>query len=181
MKLLSDFLPVVAFFVAFKLQGFYVATATLIAVTLVQLAWTWFKHRRVERLQLMVAGLVLLFGGLTLVFENDLFLKWKPTLINWGFAIAFLGSAFIGEKPLIQRLMGGQLELAKPLWARLNLAWVSFFVATGALNLYVAYHYSQEIWVDFKLFGLMGLTLAFVLAQGFYLARHLPQEKENAS
>ena len=118
------------------------------------------------------AILVLLFGGLTLLVHDATFIKWKPTIVNWLFAVAFLASQFIKGPTLVQRLMGEQLQLEPAtLWTRLNTMWVVFFAFCGALNLYVAFNFSESTWVNFKLFGLLGLTLAFALAQGVWLAR----------
>ena len=123
--------------------------------------------------------LLLVFGGATLLLKDPVFIKWKPTAINWLFALVFLGSQYIGQKPLVQRMMGQALDIDDAsVWMRLNLAWVGFFVFSGVANLVVAFNFSEDIWVDFKLFGLMGLTLIFVVGQAFYLARYLPTDAE---
>ena len=181
MKLLFDFFPIVLFFAAYKLhddpkQGFITATMVIIVATAVQVAVFWARNRRVEKMHIVTLALVVAFGGLTIAFDNDLFFKWKPTIVNWLFAIAFLASAWIGEKNLVRRVMDGNIELPDPIWTRLNLAWVAFFAAMGVLNLYVVYSFDTDTWVNFKLFGLMGLTFLFVIAQGLYLMRHMPDE-----
>lgn len=173
MKLLFDFLPIILFFIAYKLADIYVATGVLIGVTLAQLGWTWLRQRRIEKLPLVTAGLVLVLGGATLIFHDPNFVKWKPTVVNWLFAAAFLGSRFIGGKTLLERMMSGQLELPAPVWVKLTFAWTAFFLAMGLANLYVAFTYDENTWVNFKLFGMLGLTLIFVLAQAFYMSRHL--------
>jgi intracellular septation protein len=176
MQLLFDLLPVVLFFVAYKLAGIYVATAVLIAGVLAQTLISWIRHRKVSPMLLTSAVLVLVFGGLTLLVHDAVFIKWKPTIVNWLFAAAFLGSQFMKGPTIVQRLMGEQMKLDSPaLWTRLNLMWVVFFVVVGALNLYVAFNFSESTWVNFKLFGLMGLTLVFALAQGLWLARKADQ------
>jgi len=176
MKLLFDFLPIVLFFVAYKLADIYVATGVLIVATLGQVAWSWLRHRRVEKMPLVTAVLVAVFGGATLIFHDPVFVKWKPTVVNWLFAAVFIGSCFIGHKTVIERLMGGQLELPAPIWVKLTVAWALFFVTMGLLNLYVAFTFDENTWVNFKLFGILGLTLVFVLAQAAYMSRYLKSD-----
>lgn len=177
MQTLLDLLPIIVFFAVFKLWGIYPATAALIVVTLVMTAWLWLRERRVSRMQLITAGLVLVFGGLTLWLQDETFVKWKPTVAYWLFAAGFLGSALFTERSFAERLMGEAIVLRDPsLWRRVNLSWVLFFLALGGLNLYVAYRYPTETWVDFKLFGLMGLTLLWVVAQAIWLTQHAVDE-----
>jgi intracellular septation protein len=171
MQLFLDLLPVVAFFIAYKLAGIYVATAVLIVGVLAQTAFSWIRHRKVSPMLLTSAILVLVFGGLTLLVHDAVFIKWKPTIVDWLFAAAFLISNFWRGAPLVQRLMGEHVELDASIWKRLNLLWVGFFTVCGALNLYVAFNYSENTWVNFKLFGLFGLTLVFALLQGVWIAR----------
>lgn len=178
MKLLYDFFPILLFFIAYKVYDIYVATAVAIAAAFVQTGLYWLKHRRFENTHLLTLGLLVLFGGLTLALHDPVFIKWKPTLVNWLFAIGFLGSLFIGRKPLVERMMGHAVRLPAPVWSRLNWAWIWFFVVMGVLNLYVAYNFSEDTWVNFKLFGMLGLTLAFVIAQSLYLSRHLVAEQD---
>ena len=182
MKLLLDFFPIALFFVTFKFfddqqQGILAATAVIIVATGVQVAITWAIKRRVEKLHLITLALVVVFGGATLLLEDEMFIKWKPSVVNWLFGLAFLGSHYFGERNLVERLMGSSLRLPSEVWARLNFAWVLFFLAMGLLNLYVVYSFDTDTWVNFKLFGLMGLTLLFVLAQALYLARHMQEER----
>lgn len=173
MKLLYDFFPILLFFVAYKLYGIYVATATAIIATVLQVALFWLRHRRVEKMHVITLAIIVLFGGATLLLRDPVFIKWKPTVAYWLFAAVFLGSQFIGAKSLAERMMGHAIQTTRSVWRRLNLAWVVFFIVMGVVNLYVAYHYSEETWVNFKLFGLMGLTFVFVLAQGLILARFI--------
>ncbi len=173
MKLLFDFLPIVLFFVAYKLADIYVATGVLIAATLAQVGWIWLRQRQIEKLPLITAGLVLVLGGATLALHDPIFVKWKPTVVNWLFAVAFVVSRFVGRKTLLERMMGSQLELPAPVWVKLTFAWAIFFFAMGAANLYVAFTFDENTWVNFKLFGMLGLTLVFVLAQAAYMSRHL--------
>lgn len=172
MKLLFDFLPIVLFFIAYKMADIYVATGVLIVVTLAQTGWIWIRQRRIEKLPLFTAGLVLVLGSATLLLQDPLFVKWKPTVVNWLFAVAFVGSYFIGQKTLLERMMGEQLELPAPIWVKLTLAWAIFFFAMGVVNLYVAFTFDENTWVNFKLFGMLGLTFVFILAQGVYMNRH---------
>lgn len=171
MQFLVDLLPVIAFFVAYKLADIYVATGVLIVGVLLQTAVSWIRHRKVSPMLLTSAALVLVFGGLTLLIHDPTFIKWKPSIVNWLFAIAFLASQYMRGPTIIERMMGKNVELDATSWRKLNLAWVGFFLVAGVLNLYVAYRYSESTWVNFKLFGLMGLTLAFALGQGYWIAR----------
>ena len=186
MKLLFDFFPVLLFFVTFKLYddqqaGILAATAVIIVATAVQIGLSWAWRRRVEKMHLVTLVLVVLFGGATLVLQDELFIKWKPTVVNWLFGAAFLASQFVGRKNLVQRMMDHAVELPDPVWTRLNWAWVIYFVLMGLLNLYVVYNFDTETWVNFKLFGLLGCTIVFVVAQGFYLVRHMPSDDADAA
>jgi intracellular septation protein len=171
MQFLLDLLPVIAFFVAYKLTDIYVATGVLIVGVLIQTAWSWVRHRKVSPMLLTSAVLVLVFGGLTLAIQDPTFIKWKPSIVNWLFAGAFLASQYLSGPTIVQRLMGENVTLDAGSWKRLNVAWVAFFLVAGTLNLYVAFRYDEATWVNFKLFGLMGLTLVFALAQGVWIAR----------
>lgn len=176
MKLLVDFFPIVLFFVGYKLADIYIATLAAIAGAILQVAFVWIRTRRFETMHLISLVLIVVFGGATWFLRDPTFIKWKPTVLNWLFAIVFLGSHWIGKMPIIQRMMGGQLELPASVWRRLNLAWTLYFIIIGWVNLYVAFSYEESVWVNFKLFGMLGLTMAFVLLQSFFLAKHLPQE-----
>ncbi len=182
MKFLFDFFPILLFFIAYKLYGIYAATAVAIAASFVQVGTFWLKHRRFENMHLVTLALIAVLGGATLWLQDEAFIKWKPTVVNWLFGAVFLGSQFIGKKPLAERMMGSAVTLPDGIWRRLNLAWTLFFVAMGFANLYVMYNFDTDTWVNFKLFGMMGLTLAFVIGQAFYLARYIkPEEAEEKS
>jgi len=172
MKFLFDFFPIILFFAAYKFYGIYIATGVAIAASFIQVGLFWYKHRRFENMQLIGLALIAVFGGVTLLLHDEIFIKWKPTVLNWLLAAAFLGSQFIGGKNFVQRMMGAAVVLPGAVWRRLNLAWTVFFVTLGAANLYVVYHFDTDTWVNFKLFGMMGLTFAFVIAQAVYIARH---------
>lgn len=173
MKFLFDILPIIIFFLAYKVAGIFIATAVAIIVSIIQLAVFWFMYRRVEGMLLVSCLLVVVLGSMTLLLHNEMFIKWKPTVIYWVFALAFLGSQFIGDKPIVERMLESNIELSKAIWFKLNMSWIAFFTFVGFLNLYVVYHYSTAAWVNFKLIGIIGLTLAFLVGQGIYISRHL--------
>jgi len=186
-KLLFDFFPVILFFIAFKAhedpkEGIIFATAVAIVASVAQVAYSWLRHRRVEKMHLITMALIVVLGGLTIALDDEMFIKWKPTLVNWLFALAFLGSQFVGRKPIVQRIMDKNVSLPNPVWRRLNGSWSAFFLTLGAVNLYVVYAFDTDTWVNFKLFGMLGLTLVFVVAQGFYLYRHasVPEDDDGA-
>jgi intracellular septation protein len=219
MKLLSDFFPVILFFLAYQFYGIYVATAVAITASVLQVGYHWLKTRHVEKMHLVTLAILAIFGGLTLLLQDRTFIMWKPTVINWLFGVVLLGSLFIGEKPLIQRMMETNIELPSPIWRRVNLSWALFFIAVGFLNLYVANdffvaehqliaktglkqidfdncgklfqgtelmmcntaHSLENGWVNFKMFGMLGITAVFAALQAFYLSRHMsvtPSEHE---
>lgn len=179
MKLLFDFFPIILFFVVFKLAGIYAATAVTIAATFAQIGWVWFKHRKVEPMLWMSLGVVVVFGGATLLFHNDTFIKWKPTVLYWLFAAVLAGAQLLQGKNLMRALMGKQMQLPEAIWNRVNWSWVAFFALMGVLNITIAYNFSTDLWVDFKLFGSLILTLAFVIGQSLLLSRHMKFD-ENA-
>ena len=177
MKFLFDLFPILLFFVAYKMYDIYVATAVAIGAAFVQTVLFWLKHRKFEKMHLITLAILVVFGGLTLILRDPVFIKWKPTVVNWLFGATFLGSQFIGERPLVERMMGHAITVPGPVWRRLNWAWILFFLAMGLINIYVAYNFSEETWVNFKLFGMMGLTLVFVFAQAFYLGRYMETDE----
>lgn len=173
MKLFFDFFPVLAFFIAYKFFDIYVATGVAIAATLMQVAISWIRTRKVATMQLVTLVIIIVFGGLTLYLQDEQFIKWKPTVINWLFGAAFLASQLIGKRTAIERFMGANLTLPKEVWRRLNLGWVLFFLGMGATNLYVMSHFDRDTWVNFKLFGMLGLTVVFIVFQALYLSRYI--------
>lgn len=177
MKLLFDFFPIVLFFVTYKVADIYAATLAAIGASFVQVGYTWFRTRKVEPMHVVSLVLIIVFGGATLLLKDELFIKWKPTVLNWLFAMVFLASQVVGERPLIQRMLGSQLELPESVWRRLNLGWTLFFLVLGGVNLFVLYTFDTETWVNFKLFGMLGLTFLFVVLQSLYLSRYLPEPK----
>lgn len=174
MKLLFDFFPIILFFVAFKVGGIYVATAVAIAATVLQIAWVWLRGRRVEPMLWVSLVIVVLFGGATLLLHDETFIKWKPTVLYWVFALALAGGQLLLRRNLIRSLLGSQLELPDAAWVRLNWSWAGYFAVMGVANLWVAYRFSTATWVNFKLFGSLGLTVVFAVLQSLLIARYLP-------
>lgn len=179
MKLLFDFFPVLLFFLSYKLFGIYEATAVAMAASLLQVCFHRLRHQHFEKIHVINLIIIVSLGSATLFFHNPLFIKWKPTGLYWITSLVFLLSAFFGKKPLIQKMMESNLLLPSKIWYRLNYAWVLFFSVMGLANLYVAYFYNTDTWVNFKLFGTTGFTLLFIFIQALYLTRHAiePQEK----
>lgn len=183
MKFLFDLFPVIVFFIAFKIpddphQGILLATAVAIIASIFQVTLTFIKNRRIENMHLTTLAIIVVLGGATLLWQDERFIKWKPTAVNWLFALSFALSQFIGKKNLVRRMMETNIHLPDPIWSRLNMSWASFFAAMGVANLYVAYHFKTETWVNFKLFGIMGLTLLFVFAQAVYLMRYAESSED---
>ena len=178
MQLLVDFLPIIIFFVVFKLYGMYAATAAIIVAMAAQIAVQWFRERKVSKMLLVSGVLVAIFGSATLVLRNPIFIQWKPTIVNWLFAAAFLGSQFIGQQTLIERVMGHAVQLTQTMWRKLNLMWVANFAFLGAANIYVVYNFDEETWVNFKLFGMLGLTLIMAVGQAIWISMNAPEQQE---
>jgi intracellular septation protein len=173
MKLLLDFFPIVLFFVAFKLWGIYVATGVAIAATVAQIAWIRYAHGKVEPMQWLSLGVIVLFGGATILQHDESFIKWKPTVLYWLMGGVLAAGMLFFRRNFLKTLMGSQLELPEPAWRTMNWSWVGFFAFMGVLNLWVASHYDTQTWVNFKLFGGMGLMVLFVLGQALYLGRYM--------
>jgi len=169
MQLLVDYLPIVIFFGAYFYEDIYFATTVLMFVMPVILLVQWIATRKLNKIYAASTALVLVLGGATLAMHDPTFLYWKPTVLNWVIALVFLGSQYIGEKPIVQRMMENAAQLPSDRWRRLNLIWVLFFIFIGILNIYVAYTYSEPTWVKFKLFGMLGITLVFVVIQTVWL------------
>lgn len=190
-KQLLDFIPLILFFIVFKLEprdvelagqvfslgGIFSATAVLIITSVVVYGTLFIINRRLEKGQWLTLLGCLFFGGLTLAFHSETFLKWKAPVVNWLFALGFAGSHFIGQQPLIKRIMGHAVNLPDRVWAQLNIAWVIFFIIAGSANLFVAFTY-HEIWVDFKVFGSLTMTVLFLIGQGVFLAKHMKDMPE---
>jgi len=192
MKFLFDFFPIIAFFIAFYIpedreQGIYIATYTIIVASFFQICLYWLLYKKFEKMHLITFVVVLIFGGLTIYLHNEAFIKWKPTIVNWCFAIAFIVSQFYGEKTLFQRMLNmadDKLQLPTHVWRNINMSWGIFFIFMGFVNLYVAFNYSTEFWVNFKAWGMTLLNISFMIGMGIYLYRYIkdeeipPQEEE---
>lgn len=178
-KLLFDLFPIILFFVAFKFADIYTATAVAIGATIAQILWLKLRGRHVEVMQWISLGVIVVFGGLTLMLHDEAFIKWKPTILYWLFAGGLLVARLMGRN-LMKTFMGGQMSLPETVWERVNQMWVLYFAVMGALNLWVAYSWSTDVWVNFKLFGTLGMTLLFVVLQGIYLSRFLKDSGDEA-
>jgi intracellular septation protein len=169
MQLLIDYIPIVIFIAAYFYKDIFFATGVLMIVMPIGLLAQWLLTKKLNKIYAASTALVLVLGGATVIFRNPTFLYWKPTVLNWAAALAFLGSQWIGEKTFVQRMLGSAAELATEQWIRLNQIWVAFFIFVGGINLYVAYNFSEAFWVKFKLFGMLGITLVFVVIQSIWL------------
>ncbi|MDW3095292.1 MAG: septation protein A [Gammaproteobacteria bacterium] len=205
MKFLIEFLPIILFFAAYKLyslipapiidtlnaslpfsltpgnesDAIYFATLIAIVISGITVLIHYIKNRTFNKNQTITFVLFIIFGGATLLLRDPTFIKWKPTVINLVFALIFFGSTFIGDKNLAQRFLGGAINAPKSIWNKLNAAWIIFFVFIAAINLYIAYNFSEEIWVNFKLFGMIGLTIAFIIIQMIILSRYIIVKPED--
>ncbi|MEW5905066.1 MAG: septation protein A [Pseudomonadota bacterium] len=180
MKLLFDLFPVILFFVVFKLAGVFAATAAAIGATFVQVAWVKYRHGKVDTMLWVSLGIITVFGGATLLLHDETFIKWKPTVLYWFFAATLLGASVLFRKNLMRSLLQEKMKLPDTVWHRLNLSWSAFFALLGLLNLYVAYNFSTEAWVNFKLFGATGIMLVFILAQAALLAKHVEEDHKES-
>ena len=174
MKLLLDFLPIILFFAAFKFAGIYVATGVAIVATILQIGWMRWRTGKIEPMQWISLAVIVVLGGATLVAHSETFIKWKPTVLYWVLG-GILGVGQLAGRTFLRSLLGSQLDLPDAAWRVMTWSWTGFFAAMGVINLWVAYHFDTDTWVNFKLFGGMGLTLLFVLAQGVYLSRHMKE------
>ncbi len=178
MKLLIDFFPIILFFAAFKVWGIYTATAVAIVATVLQIAYLRVRHGKVEPMQWVSLGVIVVFGGATLLAHSETFIKWKPTVLYWLMGGALLIAQLVFRKNLIRSLMGAQMTLPDNAWRTLNWSWAGFFAIMGVVNLWVAYTFDTDTWVNFKLFGGLGFMLVFVVAQALYLSRYLKDEED---
>lgn len=177
-KFLFDLFPLILFFIAFKMADIFTATAVAIAAGILQFVWLKLRGKTIETMHWINLGVIIVFGGATLLFQNDAFIKWKPTVLYWVFAGALLGGKLFFKRNLMQKLMGGQIDMPAVAWDKLNLSWAGFFVVCGALNLYVAFsgQFTEAQWVNFKVFGLMVLMVIFVIGQSVWLSRYMKED-----
>lgn len=176
MKFLFDLFPVILFFIAFKFFGIFTATAVAIIATIAQIIYCKIRHGVVDKMLLVSGVIITIFGGATLLLKDPTFIQWKPTILYWLFAASLVGAQFIFKKNPIRALMEKQINLPNDVWSKLNLAWAALFVALGFLNLYVAFNYSQDTWVNFKLFGITGIMFVFIILQTLVLSKYLTNE-----
>lgn len=178
MKLLFDLFPLVLFFAAYKFADIYVATGVAMAASVLQIVWLLVRRRKIEPMHWINLTIIVVFGGATLFLHDEVFIKWKPTVLYWLFAAVLGGGQWLFKRNFLRSMLGAQIQLPDPVWSRLNLAWVTFFATVGGLNLYVAYNWPTETWVSFKVFGIFGLLLVFVVLQSLYLGRHMKPAQE---
>jgi intracellular septation protein len=199
-KILFDLFPIILFFVAYQYgsvhpetasawlgslgivlestdkPGVYLATLVAIAATFLQIGWAWFKYRKIDTMLWVSLVLIVVFGGATLFLHDEAFIKWKPTVLYWMFALALGLAPILFERNLIRLMMEKNVSLPDAIWTKLNLAWAGFFTLMGVTNLWVAMHYSTDAWVNFKMFGSLGMMIVFIIAQTIYLSRHIKEE-----
>jgi intracellular septation protein len=178
MKLLFDIFPVALFFAAYKFADIYVATGVAIVANVLQILWLRLTGKKVEPMMWISLAIIAVFGGATLYLHDETFIKWKPTVLYWLFGVALLVAKIGFNKNFIRTMMEKNISLPEPIWTRLNLSWVAFFLVMGLLNLYVAFNYTTDTWVNFKLFGSFGLMLVFIIGQGLMLSKHAIEEKD---
>lgn len=177
MKFLFDLFPIILFFASYKLAGIFAATAAAIVATLAQIGWVKWRHGKVDGMLLASGAIITVFGGATLLLHDETFIKWKPTVLYWMFASVLFAAEFFWRKNLIRSMMGQQMQMPETIWRRLNHAWAGFFALLGVANLYIAFHYPTDFWVNFKLFGTTGLMLVFVILQSLMLSKYV-EDKE---
>jgi intracellular septation protein len=176
MKLLFDFFPIILFFAAYKVAGIYAATVVAIVATLVQIGWSWRSTRRIEPMQWVSLAAIVLLGGATIALHDETFIKWKPTVYYWVLAAILVVGQVVFRRSFLRAVIGEQIELPDPVWRALTWTWIAFFAVMGAINLWVAYNFSTDTWVNYKLFGGMGLMVVFIIAQAFWLGRYIKVE-----
>ena len=184
MKQILDFIPLIVFFALYKMYDIYVATGALIAATAIQIVLTFVLYKKVEKMQLITFAMVAIFGGMTIFLHDENFIKWKVTIVYVIFAVGLAVSHAMG-KSAIKGMLGKEITLPDAVWTRINWAWVGFFSFCAGLNVYVAFELPLDVWVNFKVFGLLIATFAYMVATGFYIYKHMPKEqkeqKENSS
>lgn len=177
MKYLFDFFPILLFFIAYKFGGIYVATSVGIAASFVQIGWLLLRGKKVDTMMWLSLGIIVVFGGATLLFHDETFIKWKPTVLYWMFALGLLVSSVLFKKNVIRTMMGEQITLPESVWRNLNLSWVLFFIVMGLVNLYVAFTFNTDTWVNFKLFGSTAMMFLFIIGQGVVLNKYVDDKK----
>lgn len=180
-KLLFDMFPLLLFFAAYKFYDVYVATAAAIVASIVLIVWLKVTGKPVEKMQWLSLGVIVVFGGLTLALNDPTFIKLKPSVLYFAFALILIGGRLFAGKNLIKSVMGAQINMPSPQWAILNWAWIAFFLAMALLNMFIAYNYSMDTWVQFKVFGAMALTFVFIIAQVLWMSRYMIEDEKQSS
>ncbi len=180
MKLLLDFFPIILFFVTFKVAGIYWATGVAIIATVLQIAWLRFRTGKVEVMQWLSLGVIVVFGGATLLAHSETFIKWKPTVLYWLMGGALVVGQLFFKRNLLKSLMGAQIELPEAGWRVMLHSWTAFLLLMGVLNLWVAYTFDTDTWVNFKLFGGLGLMAVFVIGQALWMSRYIKTDAASA-
>lgn len=178
MKLLLDFFPLLLFFAAFKVWDIYIATAVAIAANVVLIGWVMASGRRVEPMQWLGLALIVVFGGATIILHNPTFIKWKPTILYWAFAVVLAFGQLVLRKNLVKAAIGKQLELPEQAWRVMAWSWTGFFTVMGGLNLWVAYNFSESTWATFKVFGIFALVIVFGLGQALFMGRYMKDDEK---
>lgn len=181
MKLLFDLFPLLLFFGAYKFADLYIATGVAMAASVLQIVWLVARRKKIEPMHWINLTIIVVFGGATLFLHNELFIKWKPTVLYWLFAVVLMGGQLLFKRNILRSMLSAQIQLPDAIWKRLNMAWACFFAVVGCVNLYVAYNWPTETWVTFKVFGIFGLLLAFVVVQSIYLGRHMQKPAPEAT
>jgi len=195
MKQILELIPLILFFITFKMDGetlqllnfsyqfdgIYSATAVLMAATAIQVVLTRLITGKVEKQLLWLFGIIVVAGSATLILRNDIFIMWKPTVFNWGLALVLLGGMFLGKKSLLEKMLGQQIQLPAAAWLRLNQVWIANFLIVGSLNLYVAYNFSQDAWVNYKLYSSIGFTLLLMIITMIIVVPHIKDKADESS
>lgn len=179
MKQLLEFIPLILFFITYKLSGVRDAAIVLVIATIVQMMILKWKYGTIEKQQKIMAGAVVFFGLLTAYFNELRYLQWKVTIVNALFAIILLVAQFQFKTPLIKKLLGKEIKLPDQVWNKLNLGWAIFFIICMLVNIYISHNMSEEAWVDFKSFGLIGMTIIATIISGAYIYKYLPKDEQN--
>ena len=179
MQIFYDLFPILIFFILFKMAGIYAATLGAMLAAVAQVGVFWWRHRSFEMMQIITLVVILVLGAATLFFHNPMFIKWKPTIINWAFAFIFTFLPLLTKRTLVEILLSHKIKLPQHVWQNLNTSWIAFFLIIGSINVVVIYNYSTETWVNFKLFGMLALSILFVIGQAFYLAKHVQDDDQN--
>ncbi|MCL1833603.1 MAG: septation protein A [Leptospirales bacterium] len=178
MKLLFEMFPIILFFTVYKFKDIYTATAVAIAASILQIAYAYFKNKKVEAPMVIGLVVIIIFGGATLIVRDEMFIKWKPTVLYWIFSSVMIIGRFILKKNFIYELLHKQMEAPTDVWEKMNFMWILFFAAIGGLNLYIVYNYSTHIWVNFKLFGILGCMILFIVIQAMMIAPYIKNDPD---